>query len=479
MTDELREKVKEKVKELPQLPGVYLMKDEESNVIYVGKAARLKNRVSSYFRNTDGFVGTDGLTNHDIKTDLMVSKIDDFDTIIVESEFEALVLENSLIKEYMPKYNVKLRDDKGYPFIRVDILNEYPKFKVVPNAVDDDNLYLGPYGSRAETFRAISAISKALKLPTCGKNIKQILGKQRPCLNHDMGNCLGYCQKAELVDEHRNAVAAAIDVFQGKTGSLLKKLTKEMKEASDDLNFETAALLRDRIKAIKVLEQKQFFTEEPIEEHAALYKEKVLKTHQWLEKALGLSAIPDRIEAYDISNTGSSNIVGSMIVFVKGKPLKKDYRRFKIRTKRGQDDYGSMAEVVTRRIKRYLDDDEKFMPLPDLMLIDGGVNHASVINRTLTELDVKLPVFGMVKDDKHRTRALVTPDGEEIGLSANPAVFALIGTIQEEAHRFAVEYHRNLRTKTMLNKNDKASKEKKDSKSKNSKEEKSKENASD
>ncbi|MCL2424777.1 MAG: excinuclease ABC subunit UvrC [Oscillospiraceae bacterium] len=466
MIDELREKSKE----LPQLPGVYLMKDENDDVIYVGKAARLKNRVSSYFRNTDGLFGSDGLTNHDIKTDLMVSKIEDFDTIIVESEFEALVLENSLIKEYMPKYNVKLRDDKGYPFIRVDILNEYPTFKVVPNATEDGALYLGPYGTRSETFKALSAISKALKLPTCGKNIKQILGKQRPCLNHDMGNCRAYCQKVELADDYRNTVAAAIDVFQGKTGSLLKKLAKDMNEASDALNFETAALLRDRIKAIKVLEQKQFFTEDPIEEHAALYKEKILKTHQWLEKALKLTSIPERIEAYDISNTGASNIVGSMIVFIKGKPLKKDYRRFKIRTKRGQDDYGSMAEVVTRRIKRYLAGDEKFTPLPDIMLIDGGVNHASIIYKTLTELDVQVPVFGMVKDEKHRTRALVTPDGDEIGLSANPAVFALIGSIQEEAHRFAIEYHRKLRTKTMLNKDDKSSKKNMDDKvNKNSK----------
>lgn len=438
------------------------MKDDEDNVIYVGKAARLKNRVSSYFRNSDGSMLTEGLTNHDIKTDIMVSKIDDFDTIIVESEFEALVLENSLIKEYMPRYNVKLRDDKGYPFIRVDILKDYPTFKVVPNAVDDDALYLGPYGTRAETFRAVAAISKALKLATCGKNIKQIIGKHRPCLNHDMGNCRGYCQKAELAEDYRNAVAAAIDVFQGKTGSLLKKLTKEMKDASDALNFEVAALLRDRIKAIKVLEQKQFFAEDPVEEHTALYKEKILKTHQWLEKALNLPSIPDRIEAYDISNTGSSNIVGSMIVFVKGKPLKKDYRRFKIRTKRGQDDYGSMSEVVSRRIKRFLANDEKFMPLPDLMLIDGGANHASTIKKTLDELEVQLPVFGMVKDEKHRTRALVTPDGEEIGLSANPAVFALIGSIQEEAHRFAIEYHRKLRSKTMLNKDEKPKKKQKD-----------------
>jgi len=439
--------LREKALKLPSLPGVYLMKDENNTVIYVGKAARLKHRVISYFSR-----GDEGQTNHGVKTDMLVSKIIDFDAIIVESEFEALVLENTLIKEYQPKYNIKLRDDKGYPVIRVDVNEDYPIFKLIAKPDNDSALYLGPYGGRQETRKAIGAVSKALKLPTCGKNIKQILGRQRPCLNSDMGYCRAYCQKAELADDYRNAVTAAINVFQGKTGSLIKSLTKEMSDASDRLHFEVAAVLRDRINAIKVLEQRQFFAEDPVEEYAALHMEKVLKTHQWLEKALQLPSLPNRIEAYDISNTGSSNIVGSMIVFVKGKPLKKDYRRFKIKTKKNQDDYGSMAEVVSRRIKRYLANDEKFKPLPDLMLIDGGTNHASVVRKILSELDVPLPVFGMVKDDKHKTRALVTPDGDEIGLAANPAVFALIGTIQEEAHRFAIEYHKNLQSKTMLNK---------------------------
>ena len=441
----MSDKLKEKALELPLLPGVYIMKDDNNDVIYVGKAARLKNRVSSYFNR-----GTEEQPAHDSKTELLISRIEDFDTIIVESEFEALLLENSLIKEYMPKYNIKLRDDKGYPVIRVDIRNTYPTFKMVSNPVDDGALYLGPYGGRYDTRRAVSEVSKAFKLSTCGKNLKKIIGKERPCLNYDMGNCRGYCQKAELADEYRAAVTAAIDVFQGKTGSLIKRLTSEMTAASDNLNFEAAAILRDRITAIRMLQQKQFFKEEPIEELALLYKEKVLKTHQWLEKAMKLDATPDRIEAYDISNTGSADMVGSMTVFVRGKPSKKDYRRFKIKTKRGQDDYGSMAEVVSRRMKRYFAGDEKFGVLPDIILVDGGANHASTVCKVLEEAGLTIPVFGMVKDDKHRTRALISPGGEEIGLAANPAVFALIGTIQEETHRFAVEYHRNLRSKTML-----------------------------
>ncbi|MCL2248484.1 MAG: excinuclease ABC subunit UvrC [Oscillospiraceae bacterium] len=444
MSDKI-EKLRLKALELPMHPGVYMMKDAVGEVIYVGKAARLKNRVVSYFRGSG-----DVQSLHDIKTEHLVANIDDFDVTIVDSEFEALLLENSLIKEYQPKYNVRLRDDKGYPYIRVDIANSYPMFKIVSFASDDNSLYLGPYGGRRDTRRAVSEVCKALKLPTCSKNIARSIGRERPCLNYDMGNCRGYCQTADLERDYKATILVAIDVFQGKTRSLIKQLTKEMQDESDALKFEAAAVLRDRIKAIRGIEQKQFFVEEPVEEIDAMQREKVLKTHVWLETALGLDKTPQRIEAYDISNTGDSDIVGSMTVFVKGKPLKRDYRRFKIKAKKGQDDYGSMAEVVTRRIKRYLAEDEKFSTLPDLMLIDGGAVHASVVKKTIEELGVSLPVFGMVKDEKHRTKELCTPDGEGVGLAANPAVFALIGTIQEETHRFAVEYHRNLRSKSML-----------------------------
>jgi len=439
------EKLKEKASELPLHPGVYMMRDDKGEIIYIGKAARLRNRVQSYFSRSG-----DIQTLHDIKTEHLVANIDDFDVTIVDSEFEALLLENSLIKEYQPKYNVRLRDDKGYPHIRIDITNKYPMFKIVSHASDDNALYLGPYGGRRDTRKAVSEVCKALKLPTCSKNLERSIGRERPCLNHDMGNCRGYCQTADLAEDYKRTILAAIDVLGGKTRALIKKLTNEMQEESDNLRFETAAMLRDRIKAIRAIEQKQFFVEEPIEEIDALQREKVLKTHLWLEKALGLGKIPERIEAYDISNTGDSDIVGSMTVFVKGKPLKKDYRRFKIKQKKGQDDYGSMAEVVSRRIKRYLAGDEKFSTLPDFMLIDGGANHATVVKNTIDALGVDIPVFGMVKDEKHRTKELCTPAGEGVGLAANPAVFALIGTIQEETHRFAVEYHRSLRSKSML-----------------------------
>ena len=541
--------LREKAQGLPVLPGVYIMKDKQSRVIYVGKASRLKNRVVSYFHGA-----------HDIKTETMVSKIADFDVVIVGSEFEALVLENSLIKHHMPKYNIKLRDDKGYPFIRVDVKSEYPVFTIVAKPVNDGAVYLGPYSGRTVTREAIGAVSKALKFPTCGKNIKRILGKERPCLNAHIGACRAYCQDAALAGEYKEALQAAIDVFQGKTAALIEKLEKEMNDAAVNLSFELAAEKRDRLRAVQMLEQKQLviagamadtdvvgfyrgsskscFTvlhfiegrliskdfelfETPIEddpdavsgivrqyygkrgvlpktiylpcptpdaellsmlfsenagrrvyvqspqrgdkaklvgtaninareeaERASTHEEKTLKTIEWLRHALGLEIAPERVEAFDVSNTGTSDIVASMTVFVRGRPVKSDFRRFKIKTVEGQDDYHSMTEAVSRRIARYSDGDEKFSQLPDLMLIDGGATHASATLKVLGDADITVPVFGMVKDDKHRTRALVSPDGEEIGLAANPAVFAMIGVIQEETHRFAVEYHRSLRSKS-------------------------------
>jgi len=524
------------------------MKDRQGGIIYVGKAARLKNRVSSYFSG-----------NHDVKTLTLVSKIADFDVIIVNTELEALVLENSLIKHHMPKYNILLRDDKGFPFIKVDMQSEYPSFKVVAKPDNDGALYLGPYGGRSVTREAIATVSKALKLPTCGKNIGRIIGKERPCLNFHIGACRAYCQSGELAKEYRESVQEAVDIFRGRASGLVKKLAAEMEEAAEKLSFELAAEKRDRLRAVQLLQQKQLviagsmadtdvvgffrgpakscFTvlhfidgkliskdyelfDTPIEddqdavsgivrqyyekrgflpkticlpvatsdselleqffskqaghriyvispqrgdkaqmvetaninareesERASTVEEKTLKTHEWLQHALMLDKTPNRIEAYDISNTGKSDIVASMAVFEKGRPYKRDYRRFKIKTQSGQNDYGSMAEVISRRIDRFTEGDERFSELPDIMLIDGGAAHAATALRVLEAAGVSVPVYGMVKDDKHKTRALVSPEGEEIGLAANPAVFALIGTIQEETHRFAVEYHRSLRSK--------------------------------
>lgn len=540
-----REQLKARVRKLPMQPGVYLHKDKTGKVIYVGKAKALKNRVTSYFRG-----------EHLPKVAAMVSHVADFNVIVVQSEFEALVLENSLIKLHRPKYNILLKDDKGYPFVRLDVKSEYPTFSLVNRMEKDGAKYFGPYGGRSMTADIIDTICKALKLPTCSRRFPQDIGRQRPCLNYHMGTCAGYCLKDASAEEYRSAIRAAELILEGKTAELTAELQQRMEEAAEALRFEYAAELRDRLRAVQGLQNHQrviatayadtdavgfqrgakccftvlHFTDgnltgkdfelmdEPLEPDAeaisdlvqqyyenrgawprqillpceiessdalqALLTEKAghkvaievpkrgdkcrltesaamnareeilrattaaqrgMKTLEWLQKALELPAPPERIEAFDISNLGDTGIVAGMTVFRRGKPLKRDYRKFRIRDTAGQNDYASMREAVTRRFQHYLDGDGKFAELPDLLLIDGGAEHAAVAKDVLDGFGLAVPVFGMVKDDRHRTRALVTPEGAEIGIAGNQAVFALIGTIQEETHRFSIEYQRSLR----------------------------------
>ncbi|MEG1491248.1 MAG: excinuclease ABC subunit UvrC [Oscillospiraceae bacterium] len=543
--DELREKANR----LPLLPGVYLMLDEAGEVIYVGKAKMLKNRVSSYFRG-----------EHEPKTSAMVEKVRNFNVIVAASEFEALVLENSLIKRHQPHYNILLRDDKAYPFIRLDLKSECPQFSIVNKIAEDGAKYYGPFGGRGLTHNIIDTISKALLLPTCGKKFPRDFGKSRPCLNFHMGNCLGFCSGKAGIDEYTSRMRDAEMILNGKSAELRTELENEMLQASEELRFEQAAELRDRLRAIDGLSNRQrvigavtsdadaigFFRgakscfavlhylggelaekeyrlmDEPLEGDAdavsALVRQyysirgawpkalllpfetedmeqlsqllteasghrvsvdvpqrgerrfmvekamlnakeecvrattaiqRRMKTLEWLRDTLQLEDIPRRIEAFDISNTGNFGMVASMTVFFNGRPLKKDYRKFKIKELQTQDDYNSMREVLTRRFKRYLEGDSSFNELPNLLLIDGGSTHAAVAEGVLRELSISLPVLGMVKDDRHHTRALIYSSGQEVGITGNPAVFALIGNIQEETHRFAIEYHRSLRSATI------------------------------
>ena len=541
----------EKANKLPLLPGVYIMRDAAGTVIYVGKAKKLKNRVSSYFHG-----------EHLPKVAAMAEKVADFEVVVVNSEFEALMLENSLIKRHMPHYNILLKDDKGYPFVRMDPREAYPVFTVVNKPGDDGAKYFGPFGGRGTTFEILSTLRKALLLPSCSRKFPRDIGKERPCLNHQMGLCAGYCRPEADPAEYRRGVEQAAMVLSGKSAELAERLRAEMEQAAGELRFEAAASLRDRLRALDNLGNRQtviatafadtdaigFFRgaktgfavlhysggnlagkdfelmDEPLEEDAeailsltlqyyaqrGLLPKTVLlpvepdpadaaalaqlltelaghgvhiaapkrgdravltetaclnareevqrattaiqrrsKTLEWLQKTLELPGLPRRIEAFDISNTGAFGIVAAMTVFVDGKPLKRDYRRFKMKTVEGPDDYASMHEAVTRRFARCLEGDEKFSEKPDLLLIDGGDRHAAVAEQALAELGLALPVFGMVKDDHHRTRALVTAAGREIGIQGNQAVYALIGTIQEETHRFAIEYHRLLRSGTI------------------------------
>ena len=541
------DELKEKAHALPLKPGVYIMQDKKNTVIYVGKAKALKNRVSQYFAN---------LATHTEKTRAMVSQIDHFDVIVADSEFEALVLENSLIKRHQPRYNILLKDDKGYPYIRLTVKEPYPKFSLANRTAEDGARYFGPYGSRGNTQNIIDALRIALKLPSCNRKFPRDIGKERPCLNYHMGQCDGYCRTDMDQSRYREAIDQAVRLLEGKFQEVGEELQAEMEQAAEELRFEKAAELRDRYRAIELLGKRQkvvagsladtdvvgfhrgqatrscfvvlHFVEgelaakdwglidTPMEEDTAeilsalvrqyyggrgnlprqillpceledevpltrmlseaagrkvelvtpqrgakmdlirlantnaveeverwtTREERQNKLLELLGNMLNLPAPPRRMESYDISNQGADDIVASMVVYVNAKPLKRDYRHFKLKDMDGPDDYASMDQVLRRRFQRYLDGDEKFADKPDLLLIDGGENHARVAVGVLQDLGLSIPVFGMVKDDRHRTRALVTPEGQEIGIQGNQAIFSLIGQIQEETHRFAIEFHR-------------------------------------
>ena len=538
----------QKANNLPMKPGVYIMLDSSGKVIYVGKAKKLKNRVTSYFRGS-----------HLPKVEAMVEKVADFNVIVVDSEFESLVLENSLIKQHQPHYNILLKDDKGYPFIRLDKKSQYPRFSIINRPQKDGASYFGPFGGRSISREIIDVVSKAVGLPTCKRVFPRDIGKGRPCLNCQMGSCRGWCSGEGSPEEYRIAIEQACLILDGKTKELIADLEDKMLECSENLRFELAAQLRDRIRAVEGLSNKQrviatafadtdavgfkrgaktcfvvlhfndgsltgkdyelisdpleddeeavsalvrqYYSSrgiwpknillpletEDMEELGTLFTqlagrkvtveapkrgdrlrlieradmnaaEEILRsttseqrrrsTLLWLQKALDLPEYPARIEAFDVSNLGDSGIVAAMTVHKDGRPLKRDYRKFRIKDMEVRDDYASMRQAVERRFARLLDGDGKFSELPQLLLIDGGVTHADAARQVVSELGLSIPIFGMVKDDRHRTRALVTPDGGEISLSTNQAAFSLIGNIQEETHRFAIEYQRSLRSES-------------------------------
>ena len=544
------DELKEKALSLPLAPGVYIMRDKTDKVIYVGKAKKLKNRVSQYFQDT---------ASHTPKTRLMVSKIDHFDVIVAASEFEALVLECSLIKRYLPKYNILLKDDKGYPYLRLNMKDAYPKITMVSKIGDDGAGYYGPYGSRGVTNQVMEAIRQTLKLPGCTRVFPRDIGKDRPCLNYHMNQCAGWCQTNKSQDEYRATMEQAKQLLNGNFKSVADEIRRQMLTAAENLEFELAAGLRDRLSAVEALGQKQLVTagtmadtdvigfaqteakacfavlhfsggnlldkdyevmnvpdsreeavsslvkqyylsrgfapkrillpfavsdselfadllEQQFGRKSKLYvpqrgdnlrlvelantnafeeaervtgkEEKLSAVLALLGKMLSMEP-PKRMESFDISNISGTDIVASMVVYQDGKPRRSDYKRFKIEGLDGQDDYASMEQVVTRRFNHFKAGDTGFDQKPDLLLIDGGVNHANVALGVLRSLDLSIPVFGMVKDDRHRTRALVTPEGEQIAIDSNQAVFALIGSIQEETHRFAITYHRKLRSKRL------------------------------
>jgi len=539
---------KEKALTLPLSPGVYIMRDKQGTVIYVGKAKKLKNRVSQYFQDT---------ASHSRKTRAMVEKIADFDVIVAASEFEALILECSLIKRHMPRYNILLKDGKGYPYIRLDMNAVYPRITMVSGIADDGAQYFGPFGSRGTTKALVEELNNALSLPSCNRKFPRDIGKDRPCLHYHMQQCAGWCMPGHTKDAYMDAIRQAKMLLEGNYRQVAAVIQQQMLQAAEDLQFELAAALRDRLNTVQKLGQKQLVTAGqntdtdvigygeteakacftvlhyndgslvhkeyqvialpedreaavstlvaqyyadretgprkvllpfPLQETALLEQLILQKTGKkpqiyvpqrgdnhkllllacenareeaqrltekeahysgrvrLLSKMLGIEHL-HRIESFDISNLGSSDIVAGMVVFVDGKPKPGEYKKFKIQGLSQADDYESMFQAVTRRFLRYRSGDTGFADLPELLLIDGGATHAATAQNALMQLGLSIPVFGMVKDDRHRTRGLITATGEEIRLDKEPSVFSFVGAIQEETHRFAIGYQKNLRSK--------------------------------
>ncbi len=533
--------LRDKTSKLTSSPGVYIMKNKELAIIYIGKAKNLKNRVTSYFRENP---------DHTPKVAAMVSNVYDYDFIVTDSEFEALLLECSLIKQHKPKYNILLKDDKGYHYIRISD-EDYPRITNEKNTKAPGQ-YLGPYISGTITREAVDEANRVFMLPTCRRRFPQDFGRERPCLNYHIKLCMGVCRGKTDKEEYRQTVAQAVDFIRTGSAQSVERMEEEMLAAAEELNFEKAAMLRDRINAVKKASEKQkmintgvdsadvigiaefydgvyisvlmyrdnrlfdktvFQFSKPesgedilslfmaqfyhgkediphtividhIPDEAELLSEMLekqagrsVKLHQpqkgrladllrlakdnsaeyaaikndrtgkevialeQLGASLGLPKPPRYIEAYDISNLSSESMVAGMVVFEDGRPQKKAYKRFTIKEQQLQNDYGSMREVLRRRLMHIVDQegDEFFRRTPDLILLDGGKGHVNAVVPLLKELGLDIPVFGMVKDDKHRTRAIAT-GGREIQINNVKSVFNLVTRIQDEVHRFSVSF---------------------------------------
>ena len=555
----------EELKKLPNEPGVYIMRDEKDVILYVGKAVNLHNRVRSYFRSNIG---------RGPAIDKMVSLIARFEYIVTDSELEALVLENNLIKEYSPKYNTLLKDDKTYPYIKVTLGEDYPRILFSRTMKKDKSRYFGPFSSAAAVKDTIELLNRIFSLRTCNRNLPRDMGLERPCLNYHIKQCPAPCQGYISREDYREKIAAALEFLNGNQGPIQKELEAKMKEAAENMEFEEAARYRDLLESIRQVTQKQKITggigedkdilalyqdegeavvqvffvrngkligrehyymtnvsenkkpeilehfvkqfyagtpyipaelmlqyeigdRELIEKwltqrrgqkvnivvHKIGSKEKLVelaaqnaklvltKDREKLKREegrtigavkeiadlLGMKSI-DRMEAYDISNINGFENVGSMVVYEKGKPKRSDYRKFRIKSVGGPDDYACMREVLSRRFLHGLKEREEngagdafdsFTRFPDLIMMDGGRGQVNIALSVLEELDIHIPVCGMVKDDNHRTRGLYFQN-VELPIDTHSEGFRLITRIQDEAHRFAIEYHKQLRGKAQV-----------------------------
>ena len=545
------ERLLSKANTLPLCPGVYIMKDKNGKIIYVGKSRKLKNRVSQYFSGSA----------KNLKTAKMVSLVDDFDYYLCDTEMEALTLENRMIKQYAPKYNIKLKDSKNYPYIKVTA-GKYPSIMYTRKRIADKARYFGPYSGTGTVFEVIGVLRKTLGLPSCKKVFPRDIGKERPCLYYQMGQCCGVCTGNVSPEEYEKKIKCAINILRGGTSGAKKEIEAQMMRYADEEKYELAAKCRDSIAALESLSQKQkvvaapdadqdvfavysddvcscisvfniregavtdktefYFGAEQIadettmpsfisdyylkreyvphevlldfeideeesemltaylssiaerkviirtpekgdmrtlcrmvyanaQDKAKLYRRNAEQDDETLVKLasmLGLEVVPGRIEAYDISNLGTEHKTCGMIVNTDGKFKKSDYRSFTIKTVDGIDDYACMREALSRRLSHLEDEGGSFSETPDLILLDGGRGHVSVVRALLSEMELDIPVFGMVKDDFHKTRALCT-DTEEISIAREQSVFSLIYRIQEEVHRYSVSRMENAKRKTL------------------------------
>ncbi len=545
------ERLLNKANALPLQPGVYIMRDKHDKVIYVGKSRKLKNRVSQYFHN--------GAKN--TKTARMVSLVHDFDYMLCDTEIEALTLENTLIKQYSPKYNIRLKDAKSYPYLKVTA-GEYPRIVFTRKRDGDHAKYFGPYSGVSTVFSVLRTLQKTFGLPSCNRKFPRDIGKERPCLYYQMKQCCGVCTGKVTPEEYAERIRYAKEVLRGNTSKVRAQLSEQMMAYAENEQYEAAAQCRDTIQALNQLSQKQkvvaspdseqdvvgiytddfvscisvFYIREgavvdhkeylfgadsiidtgsisaflcehyrlreyipakillsqPLDEEekesvvaylsqqaghkvaltvpergdgraltemvasnaaekAKMYRidaEKDNSVLLRLAQLLRLETLPERIEAYDISNFGAEHLTAGMVVCKNGKFAKADYRTFHIKTVEGTDDYASMREVLSRRLKHLEDENGSFSEFPDLILLDGGRGHVSTIRGLLREMDLDLPVFGMVKDDFHKTRALCTEE-EEIAIAREQQVFQLIYRIQEEVHRYSVSRMEQAKGKTL------------------------------
>lgn len=545
------ERLRDKAASLPLTPGVYLMKNAGGDIIYVGKSKKLKNRVSSYFTGH----------NHTTKTARMVSLVRDFDYILCDTEIEALTLENVLIKRHTPRYNIKLKDAKSYPYIKITA-EEYPRIYVTRERRSDRGRYFGPYQGTSQAHTACQTVSRIFALPTCRRSFPRDIGRERPCLYRDMGRCLAPCTGEVPAEEYRERIRCAAYVLDGNVRATKELLTQQMQQAAERLEFERAATLRDSLQALEKLSEKQkvvadakvnrdvfalYLSETEgvlallsVRDGAVVNKNEFIlssceltspedalsliadyydtagaiprevmldfhlqpedlslladylsdraqhritvrtpergdgralcdlalenareaarqnrlegeredKTLTRLAQLLAISPLPRRIEAYDISNLGNEAITASMVVYRDGRIRKSDYRSFTVRTTDGADDYGAMREVLRRRLSHIGDGSPSLGEAPDLVLLDGGEGHVHTVQGVMQELGLHIPLFGMVKDDFHKTRAIT--DGErEISIAQETNVYAFVYNLQEEAHRFAVRHTMKAKTATL------------------------------